>query len=277
MKTIIKIASIVGSLLLTTSCVSFEEFTKLQNENENNKDQLTSLQQKNSDLTKANDDLKSKLATEKDQNEKERTMLKINEIKNKKDQETLSELRREIQLERREVGNIRQEICDALKCFTPDELTIEERNGQLYVTMYDKLLFPTGVAIVNNRGKEALKLLSEVLKKNSKIQIMVEGHTDAVPINNKHFQDNWDLSVIRATNVTRILTKYDVAPNRIIAAGRSKYEPFDSNDTEKGRRLNRRTDIVLIPKLDQLYSLINQDNNDNNTASSNSNNRSKSK
>ena len=261
MKTIVKIGLATASVLLVSSCVSSSKFAKLQDENNKNKSQVASLEAKNQELAKNSAELKSQLATTKEQLDQKQNELDRNMSMLGKDQETLDQLQKTIQLEKSEVGSIRQEVCDALKCFTPDELTIQERNGELYVMMYDKLLFLTGVAAVNKRGQEALNMLSVVLKKNSNIQIMVEGHTDSVPINNWRYKDNWDLSVMRATNVTRILTKDGVKPDRIIASGRSKYEPFDSNATEKGRRLNRRTDIVLVPKLDQLYSLIDQSNN----------------
>jgi chemotaxis protein MotB len=261
MKTLLKILLISTSALIISSCVSSSKFAKIQDENNKNKDQVASLDAKNNELTKTIDQLQGQLATTKAQLDLKEKNLNENMSMLGKDQEALTQLQKAIQLEKTEIGSIRQEVCNALKCFTPDELTIEVRDGELYVQMYDKLLFPTGESKVNKRGKEALKMISAVLKNNNNIQTMVEGHTDAIPINNSRYKDNWDLSVSRATSVTRLLIKDGVKPDNIIASGRSKFHPFDSNESEKGRSLNRRTDIVLVPKLDQLYSLIEQGNN----------------
>ena len=262
----------VGLMFMASSCVSTRKFNtaqneiiKLNNQNKENKDNVARLEQQaknyetNSAMLKQmNDDLTKKYAS------LEKTSSnKINEsdMALQRDEKALSDLSHAVMLEKKEVSSIKQQLCDALKCFTPDEVSVQERNGELYVMMYDKLLFPTAGTIVNKRGKEALAILSKVLKDNS-MKIMVEGHTDAVPIHNERFADNWDLSVIRATNVLRVLTKQDkLDPARIVASGKGKNDPFYDNKTAKGRSLNRRTDIVLIPKLDELYSLINQNNN----------------
>jgi chemotaxis protein MotB len=124
--------------------------------------------------------------------------------------------------------------------------------------LQDKLLFPSGSATVNKDGREALGKLAEVLNNNEDIQIMVEGHTDNVPISGR-FEDNWALSTARATAIVRILTAtYKVAPERVIAAGKSYYEPKAPNDTAEGRARNRRTEIILTPKLDELFKLLQQ-------------------
>src|SRR5262249_44910859 len=128
-------------------------------------------------------------------NEKEQT---LNE-----EQQKLQDMKALIDAQRNAIRNLKQEVCSALKCFTPDELTIEVRDGKLYVSMSDKLLFPSGSDVVNARGKEAISMLAAVLN-HSDLEIMVEGHTDAVPIHNSLNRDNWDLSVRRATSVTRI-------------------------------------------------------------------------
>jgi chemotaxis protein MotB len=246
------------ALLMVTSCVSTQKFSQSQSELKKYKDQAAVLEKKNSLLQKTNDDLTKQLASI--QKNDQGTMMQ-KDLELQKDQKALSDLQQAVKMEETEVGTIRQQLCSALKCFTPDEITVKERGGELYVSMYDKLLFPTGSTDVNKRGREALKILSEVLRNND-MRIMVEGHTDSVPIHNDRFADNWDLSVLRATNVIRVLTKEDkLDPNRISASGKGKFQPFYSNNTAEGRKLNRRTDIVLVPKLEELYSLINQGNN----------------
>jgi chemotaxis protein MotB len=264
MRTYLKLSAIIAFVVfISTSCASTQKLANANKERDNYKNQAETLESKNGRLMKQNDSLnkqialiQSKLTDQLQQKQKD-----LNQSNQELDDSRtiISNLQKTVGVEKNEVNGIRQKICNALKCFTPDELSIKVKDGELYVSMYDKLLFPTGSAVVNNRGKKALNMLAEVLTQDN-MEIMVEGHTDAVPINNGKFFDNWDLSVMRATSVTRLLVKDKIPPERIIASGRGKYHPYDSNKNEKGRRLNRRTDIVIVPKLDQLYSLINQDN-----------------
>ena len=124
--------------------------------------------------------------------------------------------------------------------------------------MQESLLFPSGSAVVNPKGKEALGTLAQVLNANQDINVLIEGHTDSIPIRGK-YEDNWALSVARSTAIVRILTdSYKVDPTRVTASGRSKYEPVDTNDTPEGRARNRRTEIILAPKLDEILKLLSQ-------------------
>jgi len=149
-------------------------------------------------------------------------------------------------------------LRNALLGFNPDELSVEVKNGKVYVSMSDKLLFKSGSAAVEDKGKEALKLLAGVLDKNPDIDILVEGHTDNVPIKTAVYKDNWDLSVARATSIVRILTTdHKIAPTRVTASGRGEFFPKATNDTPEGRAKNRRTEIILSPKLDELLRLLN--------------------
>ena len=259
MKTIKKTGLVLLSLLFATSCVSSRKYSEAVNEQKKLKEQASTLDAKNQSLQNDNEKLQQQLADLKQSQQLQQKDFNTNKAQLAREQKTLSDLKKALQLEQNEISSIRQEVCSALKCFTPDELSVKEKDGELYVSMYDKLLFPTGSTLVNKRGKEALKMLSEVLRKND-MMITVEGHTDSVPINNSKFKDNWDLSVLRSTSVIRVLINDKVAPGRIIASGKGKYHPFDSNKTIEGRKLNRRTDIVLVPRLEQLYSLLNQGN-----------------
>ena len=149
-------------------------------------------------------------------------------------------------------------VKNALLGFNPDELTVEMKNGKVYVSLSDKLLFKSGDANVEAKGKEALKKLAEVLNKNSDVSIAIEGHTDNVPIKTAVFKDNWDLSVARATNVVRLLSaEYGMQPQRLTASGKGEFFPVADNATSEGKAKNRRTEIVLSPKLDILMKLIN--------------------
>jgi chemotaxis protein MotB len=154
------------------------------------------------------------------------------------------------------IEEIRKKMADALTGFKSNELTVTTKNGKVYVSLQENLLFPSGSAVVNPKGKEALAKLADVLNVNPDITVDIEGHTDSIPIRGK-FQDNWDLSLARAASIVRILTiDYKVNPERVIASGHSQYEPVQSNSTAEGRALNRRTDIILSPKLDELFKLL---------------------
>lgn len=148
-------------------------------------------------------------------------------------------------------------LRNALLGFNSDELSVEIINGKVYVSMSDKLLFKSGSSAVEEKGKEALKLLAEVLNKNTDINILVEGHTDNVPIKTAVYKDNWDLSVARATSIVRILSvDYKTIPARLTASGKGEYFPKADNETAEGRAKNRRTEIILSPKLDEIMQLL---------------------
>jgi chemotaxis protein MotB len=148
-------------------------------------------------------------------------------------------------------------LRNALLGFNSDELSVEIINGKVYVSLSDKLLFKSGSSTVEDKGKEALKLLADVLNKNPDIDILVEGHTDNVPIRTAIYKDNWDLSVARATSIVRILSvDYKILPTRMTASGKGEYFPKAGNETSEGRAKNRRTEIILSPKLEEIMQLI---------------------
>lgn len=148
-------------------------------------------------------------------------------------------------------------LRNAMLGFNPDELMVEIKNGKVYVSMSDKLLFKSGSSTVEEKGREALKVLADVLGKNPDIDILVEGHTDNVPIRTQVYKDNWDLSVARATAIVRILTgDYRISPVRMTASGKGEYYPRADNQTAEGRALNRRTEIILSPKLQEIMQLL---------------------
>ncbi|MCF6214324.1 MAG: OmpA family protein [Flavobacteriaceae bacterium] len=137
------------------------------------------------------------------------------------------------------------------------DIEINVEKGVVYISLSDKLVFNTGSFVVSDRAKEILGKVAKIVNDKPDINIMVEGHTDNVSIQNDVVEDNWDLSVKRATSVVRILQKdFGVAPERMTAAGRSSYVPIASNDTDAGKSRNRRTRIVILPKLDEFYKLL---------------------
>jgi len=171
--------------------------------------------------------------------------------------ERMRELQAYIDQQQKATENLRRKVADALVGFNTSDLTITVKNGRVYVSMQESLLFPSGSAVVNPRGKEALAKVAGVLNTNPDINVDVEGHTDSVRIHNKMYEDNWDLSTARATAIARILIgDYLVSPNRVIASGRSKYDPVADNETPGGRAMNRRTEIILEPKLDELMRIM---------------------
>jgi len=171
-------------------------------------------------------------------------------------QEQLARLQALMEQQRHAIQEIRQKMSDALVGFSAKDLTVSIKNGKVYVSLSENLLFPSGSAVVNPKGKDALGKLAQVLNSNPEITVDCEGHTDSVPIHGR-YQDNWALSVARSTAIVRILTTdYQVEPTRVIASGHSRYEPVQDNSTADGRAQNRRTDIILTPKLDELFKLL---------------------
>lgn len=168
----------------------------------------------------------------------------------------MDELDRRLRAQTDAMTSLRQKVADALVNFNAEDLSVSMRDGKVYVSLSEKLLFPSGSATVEPQGREALTKLAAVMSSNTDIDMMVEGHTDNVPIKRGRFSDNWDLSTARATSIVRILQTAGLRPERVTAAGRSEFVPISSNDTAEGKQRNRRTEIILIPKLDELYKAL---------------------
>jgi chemotaxis protein MotB len=170
----------------------------------------------------------------------------------------LADMQKIIQTQKDIMSKLKKTVSDALVGFTPEELSVEIKNGNIYVSLQEKLLFKSGSDQVDPKGKEALQKLAIVLNSNPDINVNIEGHTDIIPIKGK-FADNWALSVSRATSIVRILTvDYGVNPHKVIASGRGEYFPIESNSSDAGRARNRRTEIILSPNLTELFKLLDQ-------------------
>ena len=151
---------------------------------------------------------------------------------------------------------LKNKMSEALKGFSSSELTVHQKNGKVYVSLSENLLFPSGSAVVNPKGVDALAKLAAVLNLNEDVAVNIEGHTDSIPIRGR-YQDNWDLSTARANSIVRILVNnYKVDPERVTASGHSYFDPVDTNETAEGRANNRRTEIILSPKLEEIYQLL---------------------
>lgn len=197
------------------------------------------------------------LANNQSENKKLNSSLaqKIQELQER--EQTIAQLQSMIEAQQQKVKDLLASVKDALLGFSSEDLTVTEKDGKVYVSLSDKLLFESGKAIVNQQGKEALGKLAQVLNQQAEIDVYIEGHTDKVPIHTAVFQDNWDLSVIRATSVVRILTEtYSVNPLQIQPCGRGEFKPIDTNETAEGRAHNRRTEIIMAPRLDKLLQLL---------------------
>lgn len=145
----------------------------------------------------------------------------------------------------------------ALQDVNDEDVTIKVEGSAVFISISDKMLFRSGSYNITPRAKEVLGKVAAVINNQPDVQFMVEGHTDNKPISTASIKDNWDLSVLRAAQVVRVLqSSYNVDPTRMIAAGRSEYIPVASNDNENGRSLNRRTRIVILPQLDQFFKLM---------------------
>ena len=219
------------------------------------------LQKTQADLLKKENDLKK---TEADM---QKMQQQLNEKKNNLDslsvlmeakEKKLNELQTILDNKDKQVADLKNKITTALLGFKDKGLTIETRNGKVYVSMDEKLLFASGSWNVADEGKNALKSVAKVLELNPEINVMIEGHTDNVPYNGVgQVKDNWDLSVLRATAIVKILLENKgIEAKRIAASGRSQYLPIDTVDTKEARAKNRRTEIILTPKLDELLKVL---------------------
>jgi chemotaxis protein MotB len=163
-----------------------------------------------------------------------------------------------LQLKDENLNQLKNSVASALLGFTGEGLTVEQRDGKLYVSLENSLLFASGSWTVNEMGKQAINELAKVLAKQTDLQIMVEGHTDDVPYNGSGIiKDNWDLSVMRATAIVRVLSNNKgLDAKKITAAGKGPYSPLVENNSPDNRAINRRTEIILSPNMDELMNLL---------------------
>ncbi|HEY5468938.1 MAG TPA: OmpA family protein [Bacteroidales bacterium] len=263
----------VVMILLFTSCVANKKYKasqsnvdKLQKENANTQSKLNDTQKTLNDCNekiKTLNSANSSLQTENSLTQKDINDLKALAAVSKMtiaDQATrLKTLQDMIQAQKDIMNKLKNSIADALMNYKTDELSVYIKNGNVYVSLEEKLLFKSGSDVMDPKGKAALKSLAMVLNNTSDITVMIEGHTDNVPIKTASFKDNWDLSTARATSILRLLTKdYGFDPIRITASGRGEFHPVKSNDTVEGKAANRRTEIILSPNLSEIYQLLYQ-------------------
>lgn len=217
-----------------------QEIDKARADLQDREDQLNTIQQslkeKEDRLTKLNKELE----------ERERKVKELQAVISRQDSASTA---------------LRNKLQSALLGFKDKGLTVTMKNGKVYISLENELMFSSGSWNVGANGEQALKKLAEVLVENPDINIMVEGHTDSDKYYGKgELKDNWDLSVKRATEIVKILVKNKVNPVNLTAAGRSEYIPLNPADTPEAKKENRRTEIILTPKLNELFNLLETDN-----------------
>jgi chemotaxis protein MotB len=210
---------------------------KLNRDLTTQQEQLLAIQQSLEKTRKENDSLSVSLA------ERERKVQELEQVLANKD---------------KVVQDLKNRISNALLNFKENDITVKVKNGKVYISLAEQLLFGSGSIEVDTKGVTALQQLAKAIKDQKDINIMVEGHTDNVPISKKspYMQDNWDLSVMRATSITKILTKAGVSPTQVTAAGKGEFMPLSPNDTPQNKQKNRRTEIIITPNLDELFRIL---------------------
>jgi len=232
---------LMGDLQKTKDSLQIKEdnLTLLQVQLEKKEENLNQLQTELADRNNKLNILEKELQTKKEELEKQsQQLLELQKVLNAKDSIVLA---------------LKNKVTEALLGFQDKGLSVDMRNGKVYVSLEEKLLFKFGSSDIDPNGEKALKELAKVLELNTDINILIEGHTDN--IGDKNY--NWDLSVKRATSVVKVLTKYSkIDPTRLTAAGKGQFMPIDPANTDAARQKNRRTEIILSPKLDELLKIL---------------------
>lgn len=237
--------------------------TDLANRNSTLNQNVSSLNDQIASLQKNIDDLNAKISALNAQNSQlgQQTTEQQNKLSQsqqslQQQKEKLEQLQSLLNQQKQASEDLKNKMAEALKGFNSNELSVYNKDGKVYVSLSEQLLFPSGSAVVNPKGVDALSKLAAVLNLNSDVAVNIEGHTDSIPIRGR-YQDNWDLSTARANAIVRILVNnYKVDPTRVMSSGHSYYDPVASNATPEGRAKNRRTDIILSPKLEEMYKLL---------------------
>jgi len=265
------------SLILTvllSSCVSQKKYADLESENSKNKQELVNAKADlqsclvdKEHLTELNKSLKE---------DKDRSLKQVENLTvlTQSSSDNIKEIITQLSEKDKYINGIRDAMSqkdsinlalafqlkkDLASGIQDEDIIIDIEKTVVYISIADKMLFKSGSATVSDRAIEVLGKVATVVNSKPDMEVQVEGYTDNVSINTKCMKDNWDLSVARATAVVRVLQgNFNVDPGRLIAAGRSEYVPLESNDTPQGRSTNRRTRIVILPKLDQFFDILEQ-------------------
>lgn len=264
--------------LVTTSCVSKKKYAELEARNKQTEDLLNTATVKLNMCLDEKNNLAYKIESLKNQNDllKENNQQLINNMGNlttltQKGAENLEKSLESLREKDLTIKNLRdavtrrdsvnlalvQSLKGVLGNLDDQDVDVKVEKGVVFINISDKMLFSSGSYTISKNAKSVLEKVAKVVKNKPDFEFMVEGHTDNVNIKTGCIRDNWDLSVMRATEIVRVLQKdFGIAPERMTAAGRSYYVPLASNGDANGRAQNRRTRIVVLPKLDQFYTMI---------------------
>tara|TARA_R100000789_G_C2997541_1_gene147854 strand:+ start:195 stop:1043 length:849 start_codon:yes stop_codon:yes gene_type:complete len=275
-------ALVVLFTLLITSCVSKKEFVALQTKHDATKDELltveTSLQKCIIEKEKQETQVFALSEQIKSLKEDKKTALKQVEnltVLTQSSSDNIKNVISQLSEKDKYINGVRKAMTqkDSLNLaikyhltknlaegIQDEDIEVNVEKTVVFISISDKLLFKSGSYNVNDNAYSVLEKIAKVIKDQPKMEVMIEGHTDSTPIKREVIQDNWDLSALRATSITRVLQyKFGVKPERLIAAGRSQYVPLAPNDTAENKSKNRRTKIIIMPKLNQFFDLLEQD------------------
>ncbi len=267
------------TIITLSGCVSQKKYDELWNQKaalevdrsdlnaklETSRNRIDSLQDELESMMSNNDGLQSQIRQTNQElrnlNDQYDNLLANSDELNKEfaaQQQRIRELEKILEEKEAAVNALKTKVSNALLNFKENDLTVEIKNGKVYVSLAEQLLFGSGSIKVDQKGVQAIQQLAGVLKENPDINIVVEGHTDDVPVSRTgpYMKNNWDLSVMRATSIVNILTEAGVSPDNITASGRGEFYPLTSNDDKEGRQKNRRTEIILTPELDELFQIL---------------------
>ncbi len=275
-------ALLILTVILVSSCVSKKQYAQLESTHAKTKDELlkveTTLQQCLIDQEKQNTQVSS--LTEQVSSLKEDKKNALKQVENltvlsKSSSDGINKVIAQLSEKDKYINGIRRAMTQkdsinlAIKFhltknltdgIQDEDITVNVEKTVVFISISDKLLFKSGSYNVTDNAYTVLEKIAKVIKGQPEMEVMIEGHTDSTPIKRNIIQDNWDLSALRATSITRILQyKYGVQPQRLIAAGRSQYIPLVENDTKENKAKNRRTKIIIMPKLNQFFELLEQD------------------
>jgi len=271
----LSIASEVNNELTSKNGEFLDKNASLQTQLDQSESSLNSLKQQHKELNQYYDNLRNnsgqlnksidqqqqELLTIRENLEKTRQMNDVLNADLLKREKKVAELEKVLQDEANATKELKNKIANSLLSFDESELKVTTKNGKVYVSLAEKLLFKSGSVAVDPKGVAALKQLADALKTQKQINVMVEGHTDNIPISKTttHMKDNWDLSVLRATSIVKILAANGVSKQQIIAAGKGAFSPVADNKSAESRQKNRRTDIIITPDLGELFKMLNVD------------------
>lgn len=275
-------AFVVLFSLVITSCVSKKEFVALQTKHEQAKDELLKVETNLQKCLIESEKKETKVfaLTEQVKNLKEDKKTALKQVENltvltQSSSDNIKNVISQLSEKDKYINGVREAMTqkDSLNLaikyhltknlaegIQDEDIEVNVEKTVVFISISDKLLFKSGSYNVTENAYTVLEKIAKVIKDQPKMEVMIEGHTDATPIKRDIIQDNWDLSALRATSITRILQyKFGVKPERLIAAGRSQYIPLAPNDTVENKSKNRRTKIIIMPKLNQFFDLLEQD------------------